>query len=347
MIVQAKKRSPLTRYVVSQWWTSPRWTLVDFLRFERRAYERSTLLVRVFYAASLTWALQSSGSWARYADSEAASPLWPAAWWFDWVNVRTGVNIIFGAYLGASMLALLFPEHRIARAAYALTLLQYIALVNGFFKINHGFHAWFFVSVVLVLLPNARSRARDRIADRQNFLMIVWLSQFVLLFFYTLTGAWKVRHAIEQFVGGEVSAFHFRGFSLVLARKLLDANTPTILGDFLIRHQLLGWALFLATMYIETFSVLIAFRPRLHRVWGAGLILFHVGTQLAMAISFQPNVLLLGMFIVCSPFAPDRVVARDVFLDLPLVRLCMREVVPLLSRNRVPRRRTQLGKETA
>jgi hypothetical protein len=347
MIAQAKKRSPFTRYVVSQWWTSPRWTLADFLSFERRAYQRSTLLVRVFYAASLTWALQSAGSWARYADSEAASPLWPAAWWFDWVNVRTGVNIIFGAYLAASVLALLFPERRIARAAYALTLLQYLALVNGSFKINHGFHAWFFVSLVLVLLPNGRWRARDRIADRQYFLTIVWLSQFVLLFFYTLTGVWKVRHAIQQFVAGEVSAFHFQGFSLVLTKKMLDANAPTVLGDFLIRHQLLGWALFLSTMYIETFSVLIAFRPRLHRVWGGGLILFHIGTQLAMAISFQPNVLLLGTFIVCSPFAPDRVVARDVVLDLPLVRFCVREAVPLLSRNRVPRRGTQLRKEAA
>jgi hypothetical protein len=341
------KRSPLARYVLSQWSPSSRWTVVEFVRFQRQAYERSTVLVRVFYAASLLWAVQSAGSWASYADSETASPLWPASWWFGWVSVRTGVNIIFGAYLVASVMALLFAERRIARAAYSLTLLQYMAVINGFFKIGHAFHAWLFISLVLVLLPDGRWHERQRIADRHHFLTVVWLSQFVLLFFYTLAGVWKVAHAIEQYVGGETSAFHVRGFSLTLAKKLLDSNELTVLGDFLLRHQLLGWALFLGAMYIETFSVLIAFRPRLHRAWGAGLILFHIGTQLAMDIGFQQNVLLLGIFIVCSPFAPDRVAARDVVLDLPILRFCARGLVPLVSRSRIPRRPRQLGKEAA
>jgi hypothetical protein len=341
------KRSPLARHVVSHWSPSSRWTAVDFVRFQRQAYQRSTVLVRVFYAASLLWAVQSAGSWTNYAESETASPLWPAAWWFDWVTVRTGVNIIFGAYLGASVIALLFPERRIARAGYSLTLLQYMAVINGFFKIGHAFHAWLFVSLILILLPDGRWHARRRIADRHQFLIVVWLSQFVLLFFYTLAGVWKLTHAIEQLFSGQTSAFHVQGFSLILGKKLLDSNELTVFGDFLLRHELLGWALFLGAMYVETFSVLVAFRPRLHRVWGAGLILFHIGTQLAMDIGFQQNVLLLGMFIVCSPFAPDRLTARDMVLDLPIVRFCARGLLPLVSRSRTPRRATQLGKEAA
>lgn len=328
-------RSPLARYVTAQWWASPAWTVVDFLKFERRAHERSILLVRVFYAASLMWALQDSRSWPQHADREIVDPLWPAAWWFDWVSVRTGVNIIFAAYLGCSVLVLLFPERRLARAAYTFTLLQHMALVNSFFKINHGMHAWFFMSAVFVLLPDGRWRSRQRISDRHNFLSVLWCSQLVVLLFYSLTGVWKVVTAVGQFAAGEVSAFHFHGFSLILANRLLASDVDSVIGDFLVRQEMIGWALFLGTMYLESFSIVVAFRPRLHRIWGIGLILFHVGTQLAMVINFQPNILLLGIFFVTSPFLPDRLDLKATVLDLPVVRFCARTLVPLVERSRL------------
>jgi hypothetical protein len=325
-------RTSLARYVTAQWWASPAWTLVDFLKFERRAHERSIVLVRVFYAASLVWALQQVGSWPQHADREIVNPLWPAAWWFDWVSVRTGVNIIIAAYLGSSLLAMLFPERRLARAAYAFTLLQHMALVNSFFKINHSMHAWFFMSAVLVLLPDGRWRSRHRISDRHDFLSVVWCSQLVILLFYTLTGVWKVAMAVSQFVAGEVSAFHFHGFSLILADRLLASDAESVIGDVLVRQEMLGWALFLGTMYLESASIVVAFRPRLHRIWGVGLILFHIGTHLAMRISFPPNVLLLGLFLVNSPFLPDRFELKATVLDLPVVRFCARTLVPLVER---------------
>ena len=330
----ARTRTPLARYVTAQWWTSSAWTAVDFLRFERRAFERSVLLVRVFYAASMMWALQHAQSWADYANRSAASPLWPAAWWFDRIDVRTGVNVIFTAYLVASALVLVLPERRLARAAYTLALLQYMALVNGFFKINHGLHAWLFVSAVLVLLPDGRWRARTRLADRHHFLSVVWCAQLVVLLFYTLTGVWKLAEAARQLLSGEVSAFHFQGFSLILANELLGSSADTVLGDLLVRYERVGWALFLGTMYLEGFSIVAALRPRLHRIWGIGLILFHVATQLAMVIAFHPNVLILGIFLVNSPFLPERLDVRAVLLDLPGVRFCARVLWPRLARAR-------------
>lgn len=75
---------------------------------------------------------------------------------------------------------------------------------------------------------------------------------------------------------------------------------------------------------LEATSLLVAFRPRLHRVWGVGLIVFHVGTQVAMGFTFRPSIILLGLLFVCSPAAPAGMSVSEVLLDLPGVRIVSR-----------------------
>jgi hypothetical protein len=85
-------------------------------------------------------------------------------------------------------------------------------------------------------------------------------------------------------------------------------------------------------MYLETFSVIAAFRPRLHRLWGLGLIAFHFGTQLVMGFTFAPNIVLVGLLLVCSPFAPDRVKVKETVLDLPILYFISRRVADVRRR---------------
>ena len=229
------------------------------------------------------------------------------------------MNAIFTAYLLATLLALALPQLRLARIAYAFTLLQYMAFVNGFDKINHDLHAWLFVGVVLVLLPRGPWDSSRRASHRQYFLVVFSTAQFVMLLFYTLTGFWKVYTATRDFAAGTMGGFNLSGFSYIVANRLVQTSQSAVLGNFFVHHELYGWALFCGTMYLETFSVIIAFRPRLQRAWGFGLILFHVGTQLAMGFTFFENIVLVGLLLVCSPFAPEHVDVRATVLDLPVV----------------------------
>jgi hypothetical protein len=322
-VVRERRTKPLlTRGVARRLWSSPRPdTLGDAIEFQQRAYARAALIVRAFYAVSLLWVIQATASWERYASLKEAHPLWPAGWWFQAVSVRTGVNMIFGAYLVATLFALALPQLRLARIAYAFTLLQYMAFINGFDKINHDFHAWLFVSLVLILLPKGPWVSSRRTADRQYFLVVFATAQFVMLLFYTLTGFWKVYGATTDFAAGRIGGFNFSGFSYIVANRLVQTSQVAVLGDFFVKHEVYGWALFVGTMYLESFSVIITFRPRLQRVWGFGLILFHVGTQLAMGFTFAGNIVLLGLFFICSPFAPERVDIRATLLDLPVVHV--------------------------
>jgi len=294
------------------------------LRARTLAYTRAETIVRVYYALAIVWVVGEMNSWTTLAEVDAADPQWPAGW-LEHVDLQLGIHAILIAFVVAALLAAVAPSWRLARLAYFVMLLQYLAVQNGFGKVNHANHAWLFVSAVFVLLPDRGWRGETTTrAAKSYFLSVVAAAQVVVLFLYTLTGLWKILFALNDLTTDRVSGFELKGFSYIIADRLLATNQDTLLGEFFVHNHVVGWALYTGTIYLEAASLLIAFRPRLHRVWGIGLILFHLGTQLAMGFTFRPNVALIGLLFVASPFAPDHQTVRDTLLDLPGVRLAHR-----------------------
>lgn len=72
------------------------------------------------------------------------------------------------------------------------------------------------------------------------------------------------------------------------------------------------------SLYLELFAFIAVFRPRLHRPWALGLILFHVGSGLVLGIGFPNHVLLLGICGLASPFAAETQRWGETLSDLPL-----------------------------
>lgn len=313
--------------------SEPRRSLGETVRFQQRAYERATVVVQAFYAVSLAWLVVDMGRWPDLLDSEVARPLWPAGW-VSRTDPGPGLAVIMGLYAAGALSAAAFPRVRAFRLLYAFGLLEYMAVINGYGKINHNFHGWLWVAALLTLLPGHRAR-RGCTAERQATLAVLWSCQVIVLFFYALTGLWKFAYAVHALASERVSAFELDGFSLIVAGRLLETNQHTLLGDWLARNPLPGWVLFNGTMYLEAFALVAAFRPRLHRVWGMGLIVFHLGTQVAMGFSFEQNIVLVGLLLVCSPWAPETVRVGEVLGDLPGVRF----VLARFGRGRVSGRR--------
>ena len=327
---ERRTRPVVTRFLARWLWSStPDRSLAESIALQKRSYARAILIVRMYYVVSAYWVLAAVSLWPQYQQSKATDPLWPAHWWFEHVSLRTGVNLIFCAYLVASLVVVLLPQRRLARAAYALALLEYLAFVNTPDKINGDLQMWLFVAIILVLLPRGPWTEPRRVADRQYFLTVIWTATLVVLFFYSLSGAWKVHDAVFALAHGRNSGLNPSGFSFIVGQRILETNQNTVLGLFFTRNELPGWALFVGTMYLESASVIIAFRPRLHRVWGVALILFHLGTQLVMGFTFPQNIVLVGLLLVCSPFAPDRIDFKAAFLDLPVVHFIARRLTAL------------------
>jgi hypothetical protein len=324
-----KPTRPIATQLLARWlWSSPEpdQTAAEIVARQKRSYQRATLIVRAFYVISAYWAVTAIAQWPGYRRTTSADPLWPAHWWLQHVSLHTGVDLIFGAYLMTSLIVMVVPQQRWTRIAYAVALLQYMAFINTPDKVNHDLHGWLFVSIILVFLPRGPWIDERRIGDRQFFLTVFWVATLVVLFFYTLTGFWKLDDGLTALRAGRINGFNISGFSYIVGQRLLQTNQESVLGDFFTRNALPGWLLFTGTMYLESSSVIVAFRPRLYRLWGLALILFHVGTFLAMGFTFPANIVLVGLLLVCSPFAPDTISVKDTVLDLPLLHFAARRL---------------------
>jgi hypothetical protein len=305
-------------------WSGPRRSLRDAVAFQGRAFLRATVLVRVFYGIGAVWLVSSMARWPGVLEAEHIQARGPVGPLLELVGTSVGVPVVLGGYLVATLVAMLCPERRPARAAYALALLLAMGVTNGFGKIGHDMHAWFYMSAALALLPNGPWDDVRSVGRRHVFLTIVWAGQLFVLFTYTLTGLWKVHAAVDALFTPATSGFEPDGFSYILADRILKTDQQTVLGDFVLQHPWTGWALYVGTMYLESASILIAFRPRLHRAWGLGLIGFHIGTRLAMGFAFTAPVALLALFLVQSPAAPERVTLGEAVRDLPGVHVLVR-----------------------
>jgi hypothetical protein len=306
-------------------WSSPQRSFLDTVRFQQAAAIRAEWLVRAFYAGGVLLVVLQMNQWPGLLRVESIDAQWPVAW-LPADDAGPGIGAILTLWLAASLWAMLAPTWRSARIASFLLLLQYVGVVNSFGKVNHDLHAWLWVSAVFVFLPRLDVGA-SRVTTRHRYLTVIWAAQALTLFFYTLSGLWKVAYAVRDLFGtGRTSAFEIDGFSIIVADRLSEIASDAVLGEWFVRNPAPGWALLIGTMYLEATSLLIAFRPRLHRVWGVGLMCFHIGTQLAMGFTFRPNVLLLGLLFVCSPSAPERVTVREAVRDLPGVHAVARRV---------------------
>ncbi len=193
------------------------------------------------------------------------------------------------------------------------------ALSNSFGKINHGQHALIALAFIFIWLPDV-TRAEEKISQtqRQLYLSVFWAAQLALGLFYFMSGSWKIWIGLQQFSAGEINTFHPYALADLVAFRLLQTNQSSILGWLLIDHPLLGWPMHLGAVYLEFFTLIAAFRPSIQRIWGLGLVVFHIGTWLLMEILFGSNMFMIGLLFILSPFAPAQIRWRTVIEQLPL-----------------------------
>jgi hypothetical protein len=324
---QRRTRLDVTRLVRGRLWSAPYADPWRSLVTHLRTYDRAVLLVRVFYAAGLYFAVQSMSDWPAISNARVLEAPWPSAWIPD-DSAPTVVPWILAGYLVSAIVVAAVPQLRLARGVYFLMFLQYVSLISGFGGISHNHHTWLWVSAILVLLPNGGWRGKSSTEHRHYFLSTVWICQIVVMAFYSLTGFWKIVFGIHGLLTDRMSSFEMDGFGTMIMQQQVRFNQDPVLSDFMVRNPVLAWALFVGTIYVEAAALVVAFRPRLHRAWGILLVGLHVGTELAMGFTFLPNILLVGLLFVCSPFAPSDVSLREALRDLPGVFFVSRRVRP-------------------
>jgi hypothetical protein len=292
---------------------------------QRDAYRRARTLVGCVYAVLLFFAAAAIPTHERWAEVITLAPLWPVCW-IDAVGIRAALPAILALFLVGTFLAAVFPHSRTARLLAFVGLLEEMAFRFSFGKIDHFYHAWIWAAFVLVFLPTVPRDGEASIALRQRYLTTFLAAAALPLLFYSLAGFWKTSLAPLQWWRGEVHSFSSEALAYHVAQKLGATPAPGAVPAFFVAHPYAGWPLFVGHVYLELFAVVVAFRPALHRLWAAGLILFHVGSSLILDVHFPEAVLLLGVFYLASPFRPERLGWRRVAAALPIVGMPFRRI---------------------
>ncbi|HVZ32069.1 MAG TPA: hypothetical protein VG963_06580 [Polyangiaceae bacterium] len=287
--------------------------------FQRRreALVSARLLVRVFYAVVL-YQVSDAAILDQFLGAKVLDPLWCVRW-ARLVGPALAGSLVYAVSLVGALACALVPERRAPRIVLAVALLELGGLANSFGKINHNWHALCICAFLLCFVPTGGlDRIRRSSTRVQAYLLGVWslLASFFLT--YSISGVWKVAVGVVQAASLKPTAFSPAALAYHVSRRLLETGETTRLARILLDHPALGWPCNLLTLYLETFAFVAAFRPRLHRVWAFGLICFHLGSGLVLGIGFYHHVLLLGVLGLASPFAPARLDARALLLDLPL-----------------------------
>lgn len=296
----------------------------ESVRGEERAYRIAAVIVRVFYIFLLYFAMNLIPVWQQYQVLEPVDPLWPV-WWLKAIDTHAGARVILSGGFMAAVLGAFFCEYRWARVAVFFGLLEYLGLKFSFGSIHHSMHLALTFCFLLIFLPRhwARPEEADRLT-RQMTLRVLWCCQAFALMSYSMSGLGKVGGAIYQTALGQINAFYPQAMSLHVAERLLQTNSSSLMGGWIIEHPICGWPLMVGAIYLQFFSFWAAFRPSLQKLWGIGLILFHIGNSLILTINFHANIFLVALFLFCSPFQPERFSWRRIAVDLPLFGVMFR-----------------------
>jgi hypothetical protein len=291
-----------------------------------QAFQQARIIIRCYYVCLFFDALITFDYWPNLLQREEIAALWPVVWLEGVVPLATGILAILLAFLAGTFAAVFFPEKRWARILAFAGVFQFDAMRNSFGKIGHSYHLFVLTAFLLIFLPTiqAGDRGPSR-RTRQQFLVVFWGCQAMIMLTYTMAGLCKVQGALMQILAREVHAFHPDALPRLIADRLLETNSQSLVGPWLINHRIVAWPMYLFTLYIEVFSIWVAFRPSLHRMWALLLIAFHVGSMLSMTITFERNCLLLGLFFLVSPFSPSGVTWREFLTSLPPVDLIFGE----------------------
>jgi hypothetical protein len=291
-----------------------------FWRQRRAQVLRAHLIVRLFYICIFVIMLEPRAAWEWWTTVATLRPVW-AVRWVNVTGIRLGVSLIIWGSLAATLLAAVAPQRRVLRFLAAAGVWEFAALLNSYGGQTHGAHAWVWVSVIFIFLPDGEvAQITESTCRQQHFLLVFWLGQTTILLFYTFSGTMKLAAATLQMLHGQVGALSPEALPRHIAYALGEGRPaiPWPIGDFLVNHPFVAWPMFLLAIYLESCSLIVAFRPAAQRVWAIGLILMHLMIYFAMAIMFSWQILLVGLMVLTAPLAGNERVLGDLS-SLPLL----------------------------
>ena len=291
-----------------------------------KPFTKAKTIVQFFYYFLAFQALVVINGGKFLSQEENFSPVWSIPW-ANHLSLATTANIVQFFFLISAFIGAFFFQNRIARIFVFLGIFQLNALLSSVLRADHHWYPWLYVSFLLIFLPDAWAGKAHSLQVRKKFLLVFFSAQAVTLFIYSMAGLGKIQGAISQYFAGQTHAFAPEALALHIAYWLRNIDSTSLLGSFFVEHVIVGWPLFLGMIYLQFFSLWIAFKPSLHKIWAFGLIFMHTGIYLTMDMLFFPTALLLIFLFFDSPFKKHDTSWRETVGDLPIFGWMLRRIL--------------------
>ena len=277
------------------------------------------ILVRVFYFFLLYSSIILFQQWDYSLGLKSQISFIPPIAWIPLVGFPAALAIVKISFITISLLASLVPQWRWVRILAFVAVLEYVSLYYSVLYLDVDWYTFILTAFFLIFLPDNWGKPLEiPKIERQKFLLVFWGVQAINLLTYTMSGIGKVLAFINQVIVKEVNILEPQASALITADRLITTHRNTPLGGFIIDNYFLVWPFFLATIYLLIVSIFIAFKPSLHRLWGLGLILFHINNYLVIDIGFNAHIFLAALLFLLSPFAPRTFQLKQTLHDLPM-----------------------------
>jgi len=234
----------------------------------------------------------------------------------SWRLIALGLALLM---LVASLLAARLPRWRIPRflAIGSFVMLEAMAFDQGG-KISHDFHPLVWAGIAFCFLPSLKNDSSERC---RNYLASFFGAQVFVCLLYTCAGLSKVIGIALDWSSG-VTWLDPEALPLMLAANGAEWRVPEYfpIRSFLVLNPWAAWLSNVGVLYLEIAAVFAVFRPRLHRLWALGLLIMHAMIWVTMVIQFRQSAFAVGLILLASPFASDKLSLKETLLDLPVVR---------------------------
>ncbi|NQV93276.1 hypothetical protein HQ403_02130 [Candidatus Kaiserbacteria bacterium] len=278
---------------------------IDTYAEKIKPFRRAQVIVRfIYFVYAFTVLNQLRQLHGYFSQKDIFTPEWSLAWThfltFDQVLLSLEVLLLFSVFI-----ALFFFTHRIGRIVVFASVFFLDAFMSSFIFPDHTWYIWIYVLFLLIFLPDVQKKQEATWDEKKKFLLVFFSTQVAILAVYSIVGLGKTSSAITQYLNGEIHGFSFEALSLHVAYWFSVTKETGLLGSYIITHPLFGWVFWVGSIYLQVFSLWVAFRPSLHKLWGFGLLLIHIGTLLAMNILYLSFPVFLILLFFYSPFEDD------------------------------------------
>ncbi len=302
----------MIRRVLDTFWRGHAFPFREVIADRDASFERARMLVSISY---VVWVVYSLALLRLVPSWKDAPPnlLWQVEW-LKHVPWQPALQLIFGAGALFCLLAALCPGSRMLRLLAFLAVFEGQGIRYSYGKIDHASHTWVLALFLLIFLPRLSRRAST--SEKHSFLEIIWGVQVVALACYTVAGIQKLLGAWDN-RGDGPTVFSVNALGYQIANLTNGGSANGVLSSAFLERPWLGHPLMLGALFLELTALAVAWRPRLHGLWAAGVIAMHIGIGLTMNIWFDPMILMVGIWFLMSPFATRSFCFRATLRDVP------------------------------